>query len=125
MEWNEKYITYIKEVGTTRKLLDIYEKMKKEAFFRYDIDLSKFDEKVGMWNIYVDREIPITGSTVNVNLNILGDFEIEKGDGYMIYVADLFDDPVETPLRDDPLQSPLREKELLGERSRGWHHDQE
>ena len=43
MEWNEQYMTAIKEADTARKILNIYEKMKKEAFFRYDVDLSKFD----------------------------------------------------------------------------------
>ncbi|HBR14967.1 MAG TPA: type III restriction endonuclease subunit M [Candidatus Omnitrophica bacterium] len=45
MEWNEQYLTAIKEADSVRKLLNIYEKMKNEAFFRYDIDLSKFDEQ--------------------------------------------------------------------------------
>lgn len=45
MRWNEKYMAAIKETDTTRKIFNIYEKMKKEAFFRYDIDLSKFDVK--------------------------------------------------------------------------------
>jgi len=45
MEWNEQYITEIKDADSFRKLFDVYEKMKKEAFFRYDIDLSKFEEK--------------------------------------------------------------------------------
>ncbi len=45
MEWNEQYMTEIKDADSSRKLLNIYEKMKKEAFFRYDVDLSKFDEK--------------------------------------------------------------------------------
>lgn len=45
MEWNERYMTEIKDADSSRKLLSIYEKMKKEAFFRYDIDLSKFEEK--------------------------------------------------------------------------------
>jgi len=45
MKWNEKYMQDIKDADTSRKLLNVYEKMKKEAFFRYDIDLSKFDEK--------------------------------------------------------------------------------
>lgn len=45
MEWNEQYITEIKDADSSRKLLNIYEKMKKEAFFRYDVDLSKFEEK--------------------------------------------------------------------------------
>ncbi|MDO8127107.1 MAG: site-specific DNA-methyltransferase [Candidatus Brocadiales bacterium] len=44
-EWNEQYISEIKEADTARKLLNIYEKMKREAFFRYDVDLSKFEEK--------------------------------------------------------------------------------
>lgn len=44
-EWNEQYITEIQEVDTSRKLFNIYEKMKKEAFFRYDVDLAKFEEK--------------------------------------------------------------------------------
>lgn len=45
MEWNEQYMTAIKEADTVRKLFNIYEKMKKEAFFRYDFDLSRFDVK--------------------------------------------------------------------------------
>lgn len=45
MEWNEQYMTEIQEAETTRKLLSTYEKIKKEAFFRYDVDLSKFQEK--------------------------------------------------------------------------------
>lgn len=45
MEWNEQYMTDIKEADTSLKLLNIYNKMKKEAFFRYDVDLSKFEEK--------------------------------------------------------------------------------
>lgn len=45
MEWNEKYMQDIKDADTSRKLLNIYEKMKQEAFFRYDIELLKFDEK--------------------------------------------------------------------------------
>lgn len=45
MEWNEQYIADIKEANTPCKLLNIYEKMKKESFFRYDVDLSKFEEK--------------------------------------------------------------------------------
>lgn len=44
-KWNEEYMTEIQESDTTRKLLNIYEKMQKEAFFRYDVDLSKFEKK--------------------------------------------------------------------------------
>ena len=35
----------IKDADTSHKLLSVYKKIKKEAFFRYDIDLSKFDKK--------------------------------------------------------------------------------
>lgn len=45
MGWNEQYMSEIKDADSSRKLLNIYEKMKKEAFFRYDVDLSKFEEK--------------------------------------------------------------------------------
>ena len=44
-KWNQSYIEEIEMAKTTKDLLAIYEKMKKEAFFRYDVDLSKFDEK--------------------------------------------------------------------------------
>lgn len=44
MKWNEKYMQDIKDADTSLKVLNIYEKMKKEAFFRYDIELTKFDE---------------------------------------------------------------------------------
>ena len=45
MELNECFITDIEKAKTTKKLLDIYKKIKTEAFFRYEIDLLKFDEK--------------------------------------------------------------------------------
>jgi adenine-specific DNA-methyltransferase len=45
MEWSEQYIQEIKDADSSRKLLNIYGKMKKEAFFRYDVDLSKLKEK--------------------------------------------------------------------------------
>lgn len=45
MELNERFIADIEKARSTKKLLSIYKKMKTEAFFRYDIDLSKFDEK--------------------------------------------------------------------------------
>lgn len=45
MEWNEQYMTEIKDADSSRKLVNIYEKMKKEAFFRYEVDMSKFEEK--------------------------------------------------------------------------------
>lgn len=45
MQWNEQYMTEIKDADSSRKLLSVYEKMRKEAFFRYDIDLSKFEER--------------------------------------------------------------------------------
>ncbi len=45
MELSEAYIKDIKKAETTKVLLGIYEKMKKEASFRYEVDLSKFDEK--------------------------------------------------------------------------------
>ncbi len=44
-KWNEEYMIEIQEADSSRKLLNIYEKMKKESFFRYDVDLSKFEEK--------------------------------------------------------------------------------
>jgi len=44
-EWNGEYMNEIQKADTPRKLLNVYEKMKKEAFFRYNVDLSKFDEK--------------------------------------------------------------------------------
>ena len=44
-KWNQAYIDKIEMAKTTKNLLAIYEEMKKEAFFRYDVYLSKFDEK--------------------------------------------------------------------------------
>ena len=44
-KWNQAYIEEIEMAKTTKNLLAIYEKMKKEVFFCYDVDLSKFDEK--------------------------------------------------------------------------------
>ncbi len=42
---NEAYVADIKKAETTKLLLSIYDKMKKEASFRYEVDLSKFEEK--------------------------------------------------------------------------------
>ena len=44
-KWNQAYIDEIESSKTANDLLAIYEKMKTEAFFRYDVNLSKFDEK--------------------------------------------------------------------------------
>jgi len=44
-QWNEEYMCEVKKVDTTDELLKIYGKMKKESFFRYDINLSKFDKR--------------------------------------------------------------------------------
>lgn len=44
-EWNEAYMQAIQDAKTEKEISAIYKKMQKEAFFRYDVDLSKFDEK--------------------------------------------------------------------------------
>ena len=43
-KWNKNYIDEIEIAKTTKDLLTIYKKMKDEAFFRYDVDLSQFEE---------------------------------------------------------------------------------
>lgn len=42
---NQTYIDEILAAESTKDLLPIYARMKSEAFFRYDVDLSKFEEK--------------------------------------------------------------------------------
>ncbi|MDP3697339.1 MAG: site-specific DNA-methyltransferase [Candidatus Taylorbacteria bacterium] len=44
-EWNEEYMQAIQDAKTAKELSAIHKKMQKQAFFRYDIDLSKFDQK--------------------------------------------------------------------------------
>jgi adenine-specific DNA-methyltransferase len=44
-QWNEAYAKAIREAKAAKELADIYKKMQAEAFFRYEIDLHKFDEK--------------------------------------------------------------------------------
>jgi len=44
-QWNEVYMTAIQEAKTAKDLAGIYKKMQAEAFFRYETELSKFDEK--------------------------------------------------------------------------------
>jgi len=44
-KWNQVYIDEIESAKTAKELLVIYEKMKTEAFFRYDVGLSNFGEK--------------------------------------------------------------------------------
>lgn len=43
--WNEEYIQAIKEAKTIKEIMAIYKKMQQEAFFKYEVDLSKFDTK--------------------------------------------------------------------------------
>lgn len=45
MSNNQFFVDEIESATTNKKLFSIYEKMRKEAFFRYEIDLSKFDVK--------------------------------------------------------------------------------
>jgi len=54
-KWNQAYIDEIELAKTVKDLLVIYEKMKTEAFFRYDLDLSKFDEK-GFEKLEMDQQ---------------------------------------------------------------------
>lgn len=44
-KWNEHYIESIQKAKSSKELIAIYKKMQKEAFFRYEIDLSKFNQK--------------------------------------------------------------------------------
>jgi len=44
-QWNEEYMQKTQKAKTPKELVDVYKKMQKEAFFRYEIDLSKFDER--------------------------------------------------------------------------------
>ncbi|MSR78666.1 MAG: site-specific DNA-methyltransferase [Candidatus Taylorbacteria bacterium] len=44
-ELNAKYVTELDKAKTTKVILDVYQKMKDEAFFRYEVDFTKFDEK--------------------------------------------------------------------------------
>ena len=44
-QWNDAYTQAIQEAKTAKEMGAIWKKMRNEAFFRYEIDLSKFDEK--------------------------------------------------------------------------------
>ena len=43
-KWNQNYIDEIGDATTSKELLAIYKKMKNEDFFRYDVDLTDFEE---------------------------------------------------------------------------------
>lgn len=45
LKWNEKYIDSIREAKSSKDIGIIYKRILKEAFFRYEIDLDKFDRK--------------------------------------------------------------------------------
>lgn len=45
MENNQSFVDEVEKAKTSRKLIAIYKKMQKEAFFRYEVDLSSFDVK--------------------------------------------------------------------------------
>jgi len=45
LEWNERFIEKTKNAKDSKELLAIYEDMKKQAFFRYDFEAKKFDNK--------------------------------------------------------------------------------
>lgn len=44
-EWNEKYIQDILKAKTKADITRVYSAMKSEAFFRYDVDLAKYESK--------------------------------------------------------------------------------
>ncbi len=44
-KWNEEYMKVIQAAKNGKELTGIYKKMQAEAFFRYKVDLSKFDQK--------------------------------------------------------------------------------
>lgn len=52
-QWNEAYMQAIQDAKTVKEIAAIYKKMRDEAFFRYEVDLSKFDDKK-----FADLELP-------------------------------------------------------------------
>ena len=42
-EWNEKYIQEIRKVKTKTEIKKIHKRIKKQAFYRYDVDTSHYD----------------------------------------------------------------------------------
>lgn len=42
-EWNENYIQEIRKAKTKAAIKNIYKKIKKESFYRYDVDISAYD----------------------------------------------------------------------------------
>lgn len=44
-QWNEEYMQAIQEAKTAKEIAAIYKKMRAEAFFRYEVDLSRFEQK--------------------------------------------------------------------------------
>lgn len=43
--WNEAYMAEIQKADTSLKIINIYERMKREAFFHYNVDSSKFEQE--------------------------------------------------------------------------------
>lgn len=54
-KWNQNYIDEIEDATTSKKLVSVYKKMQDEAFFRYDVDLSKFEEN-GFTKLELDQQ---------------------------------------------------------------------
>lgn len=44
-EWNEKYIQEIRKAKTETDIKKIYKEIKKEAFYRYDVDMNAYGRK--------------------------------------------------------------------------------
>jgi len=43
--WNERFVEDLRKAKTAKGIETIYKRMQKEAFFRYEVDLGKFDQK--------------------------------------------------------------------------------
>lgn len=55
-EWNEDFLQKARKAKNSNELLKVYEEMKEQAFFRYDFDSKKFDNKAFSELEFVDQQ---------------------------------------------------------------------
>jgi adenine-specific DNA-methyltransferase len=95
-KYNETFMEQIEEAKDTEALLQIWEQMKAKSFFKYSIDLQKFEESLDeyqQFTLQMQKEILaslLDKNQLYVNLSSLNDADFECSDNEKKVTKDFY-----------------------------------
>jgi parallel beta-helix repeat protein len=80
---------------------DSYTRAHKTAKIEGALVVASWDRETQSWRLYVNETVDIPGvGSIDVNSDRVGDFNIQKSNGYLVYIEQELDD-VELPVQDE------------------------